>query len=218
MKHFEIEQWSDFVRGLSSANDRTTMAEHLSSGCAACRRTVELLSAVAVAAGAESASHVPEAVIRQAKAIFAVRRQELPERWPHVLARLVYDSFREPVPAGLRSEQRFNRHALYEAGEFCLDFRLEYQQGSPRVTLVGQIADRRQPARPVGGALVLLTRANDVLGRAIANELGEFQMEYEPKKRLKLFVMIERDPSPQIAVPLDEIMAHQGSAGIEGKA
>ena len=194
------------------------MAEHLSSGCAACRRTVELLSAVAVAAGAESASHVPDAVIRQAKAIFAVRRQELPERWPRVLARLVYDSFRDPLPAGLRTEQRYSRHALYEAGEFCLDFRLEYQQRSPRVTLVGQVADRRQPTRPVAGALVLLARANDVLARAVANELGEFQMEYEPKKLLKLFVMIERDPSPQIEVPLDEIMAHQGSASVEGKA
>jgi len=213
MKHFEIEQWSDFVRGLSSANDRRTMAEHLSSGCAACRRTVELLSAVAVAAGAESGYEVPDGVVRQAKAIFAARRQELPERWPHLLARLVYDSFREPLPVGLRTEQRFNRHALYEAGEFCLDFRLEYQQRSPRVTLVGQVADRRQPTRPVAGALVLLARANDVLARAVANELGEFQMEYEPKKLLKLFVMIERDPSPQIEVPLDEIMAPQSADG-----
>ena len=44
-----------------------------------------------------------------------------------VEARLVYDSARDPVPAGLRSTYRPSQ-VLYEAEDYCLDLQLSLDQ------------------------------------------------------------------------------------------
>ena len=43
MKHFELVEWTDFVRGLVEESARVAMERHLASGCRKCRHTAELL-------------------------------------------------------------------------------------------------------------------------------------------------------------------------------
>jgi len=107
-------------------------------------------------------------------------------------ARLLYDSFREPLPAGLRTQQRLSRQYLYQAGDYSLDLRLENERGSPRVALVGQIQNRKQPGKRLGSVPVQLLSGKQVLAQATSNSLGEFQMEYEPSKHLRLYVPVRQ--------------------------
>ena len=204
MKHFDISQWTDFAREVVTGADRAAMETHLSSlGCDRCRATLDLVRRVVAVARAAGRYTPPEYVVRCAKAISALQRPQR-TRFPGLVARLVYDSFRDPVPAGMRSEDRVSRHTLYEAGNFYLDLRLEHDRGTPLVTLVGQLANRKDPHSSMAQAPVLLMARKDIVAHAVSNPFGEFQMEYAPARHLRLCVPL--DPSgKRIEVSLDRL-------------
>ena len=202
MKHFDGWQWAEFMRGLSKGVARSAMEMHLSSGCPGCQRTVDLLRGVAVTAQGEANYEPPEHAIQHAKAIFSLSRPET-ARLPRLLARLVLDSAREPLPAGMRAQDRPSRHALYEAGRYYLDLQLEHQPSSGLITLVGQLADREKPATSTANVPVLLMENKSLLASALCNRFGEFQLEYEPTTRhLRLHVPL-RAAGKRLEVPLD---------------
>ena len=136
MKHFNIWQWTDYARGLADEVHRPAMDAHLSSGCARCARTASTLRSVTAIAGGEAGHEPPEHAIRYAQAVYSLFRPETTSL-PRLLARLVHDSVREPLPAGIRAQARLSRHALYEAGSYYLDLQLDMQPASGLVTLVG---------------------------------------------------------------------------------
>src|SRR5712692_5141711 len=192
MKHFELAEWTDFVRGLVEKSARLPMEHHLASGCQKCRHTAELLRKVATAARRHSQVQVPDYALRCARAIFLLQQPEKVQILPRIPTRLLYDSFREPLPAGVRTQQHLSRQALYQAGDYSLDLRLENESGTSRVTLVGQIQNRKQPGKRLGGVPALLFSGKQVLGQAVSNSLGEFQMEYAPTKRLRLYLPVRQ--------------------------
>ena len=204
MKHFDICQWTDFARGVVPGPDRTIMDAHLSSQrCVRCRATLALVHRVVAVARAEDRYTPPEYVVRCVKAISAVRRPQ-GTRLPGLIARLVYDSFRDPVPAGIRAQDRTSRHALYEAENYCLDLQLEHDTGTSLVTLMGQLTNREDPDSSVAEAPVLLMARKDVIAHAVSNPFGEFQMEYAPARHLRLCLPL--DPSgKRIEVSLDRL-------------
>ena len=192
MKHFGIDKWTDFVRGLVEGSARVAMERHLASGCRKCRHTADLLHKAAVAAHRDSKVQVLEYAVRSARAIFILQLPEKVRLLCRAPARFLYDSFREPLPAGVRTQQRLSRQALYQAGDYSLNLRLENESGTSRVTLVGQIQNRKRPSKWLGGVPILLVSGKQVLAQAASNSLGEFQMEYEPSKHLRLYVPVRR--------------------------
>jgi len=192
VKHFDIAKWTEFVRDSVGEAERAAMQAHLASGCRRCRQTAELLSKVAGAARRLSQVQVPDYALRCARAIFFLQQPEKVQILPRIPARLLYDSFREPLPAGVRTQQRLSRQALYQAGDYSLDLRLENETGTCRVTLVGQIQNRKRPSNWLGGVPILLVSGKQILAQAVSNSLGEFQMEYKPSKHLRLYVPVRR--------------------------
>ena len=211
MKHFDIAKWTDFVRGSPGEAERAAMQAHLASGCRKCRHTAELLRKVAATARSDSQVQVPDYALRCARAIFLLQQPEKVQILPRVPARLLYDSFREPLPAGVRTQQHLSRQALYQAGDYSLDLRMENESGTSRVTLVGQIQNRKQPGKRLGGVPVLLLSGKQVLGQAVSNSLGEFQMEYAPTKHLRLFVPV-RQAGKRIELPLNHFAREREGA------
>lgn len=191
MKHFQVEQWLDFVRNISDKSNRVAMERHLSE-CVECSRMVTMLRKVQRSTNADSKYQIPEYAIHSARAIFALQRPEKVRILPRVLAKLVFDSFREPLAVGVRSQQRITRQALYEAGDYSVDLRIEHERGAQTVVLVGQIINRREPKQQMADIGVELMSGKEVLSRATSNELGEFQMEYHPKRSLQLHVPIQQ--------------------------
>lgn len=205
MKHYEIENWLDFVHGLGKETDRGDMGQHLASGCEPCNSAVGMLRKIVTAAAADGAYQVPDYAVRSARAIFALQRPEKVHILPRILAKLVFDSFREPVLAGVRGQQRITRQAMYEAGDYYVDLRMEHERGGSNVVLVGQIANRKEPGRKMADVPVLLMSGKEVLGQARSNQFGEFQMEYQPKKSLQLFVPVQQS-GKQIEVRLNDLL------------
>lgn len=186
MTHHDLGAWSDFVRGLVSTEARSAMLAHLNT-CDACRRAVAQLKQVAAVAQADRMLTPPAHLLRWGRALFSTPR---PAGARALLrARLVYDSLAAPAPNGLRSVARISRHALYEAGTFALDLRLEYERGSSRVTLTGQLLDRQAPDRRFTNVVVQLARGRTEVARTSCNRFGEFQVAYEPARRMRLYVV-----------------------------
>lgn len=192
-QHYEPGEWVDFVRGVVENETRARMQSHLDTGCAECGEQAEFFSQVAQRARADAALQVPEYAVKNAISIYALQRPAEVRLLPRTIARLVYDSFREPLLAGVRGQQRTAHQLMYVAGPYCVDLRLERERGSTRVRLIGQIANRERSARGVAEVPVFLLSRNLVVSKAATNEFGEFAMEYAPRNGLRLFAPIPRE-------------------------
>jgi hypothetical protein len=198
-KHFSDAEWIDRVRGTVLAPEGEAMDLHL-AGCRPCRRSRDLFGAVAEVARSEAAYEVPEGTFRSAQAIFVLQSPERVRILPRVLASLVFDSFAEPQLVGIRSRQRVTRQAMYRAGDYYVDLRMESQPETRRVSVVGQIANRRNPERSVAHVPVVLMSDEEVVARAVSNEFGEFQLGYAPAKHLRLHVPVSDSASIEVAL------------------
>ena len=192
MNHYDATKWIDFVRGVVVGREREAMQAHFGTACTRCGRIARLLGAAAEVGASDSRWNVPDSVVQTARSFFALQRPEKVHILPRMVARLVYDSFRDPLPAGVRTQHRISRQAIYEAGRYSVDVRLEHERGCARINLVGQIADREQPATNLGDVPVLLMSGKAVMARTLSNRFGEFHMEYEPGRRIWLYVPIEQ--------------------------
>ena len=202
MKHFDIWEWADYARGLAGDNQRSAMDAHLSSGCARCARTAGTFRSVAATAGGEAGHEPPEHAIRYAQAVYSLFRPETTSL-PRLIARLVHDSVREPLPAGIRAQARLSRHALYEAGSYYLDLQFDRQRPSGPVTLVGQLADRQIPAS-IAAVPVWLMQRKSVVASTLCDRFGEFQLEYTPARDLRLCVPL-REVNKRLEIPLNRL-------------
>ena len=215
--HYEITDWLDFVHGLVGDEIRGRMEAHASE-CRRCAETVRWLQRLVEAAVAEAEYYVPEHAVQLARAVYALQRPERVEVLPKVirppqkervpgaalLARLVFDSFREPLVTGVRSHHRIARQAMYEAGDYSVDLRMEQERGARTVVLVGQIANREKPEERLAEIPVLLMSGDELVGEAKSNEFGEFQMEYAPRQPLSLYVPVD-GAGQEIEVRLKEL-------------
>lgn len=203
MKHFSIWQWTDYVRALAEEGTRSAMEAHLSSGCARCQQTVTVLSSLAATARGEAGYEPPAYAIRCAQAIYSLSRPEKTSL-PRLVARLVHDSFREPLPAGMRAQSGLSRHALYEAESYCLDLQVEQQVASGLVTLIGQLADRNKPGATAAEVPVWLMERKSLMASSLCNRFGEFQFEYAPARDLRLCVPLHA-AGKRLEVSLDRL-------------
>jgi len=203
MSHFDINDWTDFARGCATGPDRAQMQAHLEDGCRRCRATVDLLQRVVVAVRADGLYEPPPDIVRCAKAISALQRPRATARGEWSVARLIYDSMREPLPAGIRAETRASRHAVFEAGSLFIDLRLEREQAQMR--LVGQLTHREDPTRFPMASPVLLLGRRDVVAHAVSNQFGEFQMNYPPVRDLRLCIALPDHPASRVEVSLNQI-------------
>ena len=188
MAHFDSWHWTDFVRGLCDEPTQSTMQAHLSSGCPSCQRTVETLRAIVVAASKEPAVTPPEYAVRYAHAAYSHRRPE--SKLKRLVARLVYDSAREPLPAGIRGGERVSRRAMFAAGDHQVDLQLDRQPTSDMVTLVGQVVGR-QEGSSLADVPVWLMERESLVQRTTCNMFGEFHLEYEQRRNLRLLFSLE---------------------------
>ena len=205
--HFSDEIWSDFVRGTATAASREEIERHLSQACIECKQQQSTWTAMAHMARAEQAFNPPASALRRVEQEFALR-QSKPEP---LLARLIFDTFAQPLAAGVRSGALTARQVLYEAGGIAVDLRLESQPGSDHVCAVGQIQDRSaraflRPHLPVA----LISPEGNTLMQVTTNEFGEFQFEFGRQGVAR--VAIEVDASRTIVIPLSDLQGYLHSS------
>jgi hypothetical protein len=205
--HFSDESWSDFVRGTADDATRRQMERHLAESCAECSQQVSTWKTVAQFAKLEPSQSPPPDVVRMVKQEFALRHPKRETVW----AKLIFDTFSQPLAAGMRSGTVTARQVLYEAGGIAVDLRLESQPNSDHVCAVGQVQDRSKrtfvrPHLPVA----LLSPNGDTLMQVATNEFGEFQFEFGRQGVAR--VSIEIDATRTIVIPLSDLEGYLRSS------
>ena len=197
MKHFSEQEWVDFVRGIGQPRVNSDIEAHIVGGCRDCERADWMWRKVHSITGNEPSLTPPDDVVRMAKLGFATRTSPTPGLW--TVARLTFDSFNQPLTAGVRSGTSTSRQLLFEAGETIVDLVLDIGPEPGTVSLVGQVVDKLgAQIAPRKVAIILWTETGQPLLETPTNEFGEFQMEIAGQNRLRLSVEIDGHKSIRI--------------------
>lgn len=186
MRHFSLEKWADFARDVVGAEEKKAMQSHIEGGCKECAKLLVTWKHVQDAARREAANQPPDNIVRTVKAMGAIHGLGSGRPVTSPIAKLLFDSFRSPLPAGVRSTAVNSRQLLYGVGDYRLDIRIEPQEDSDKVVLLGQILNSSEPDRPIGVMSVVLKKGKRVLAESVTNQLGEFQLEFNLESSLQL--------------------------------
>jgi hypothetical protein len=103
------------------------------------------------------------------------------------VARLIFDSFLQPAPVGIRISQLHGRRFMYQAGSLMIDLSLEPPlTDSSRISLVGQLMDSTMPERDLDVLSVGLQGPKGPIALTSTNKLGEFHLEFSLEQNVKL--------------------------------
>jgi len=210
MKHYAIDQWADFTRGLPADGEQTQMQTHLEGGCEKCRILWKFTTRLNATCTSLATDPVPESTVRLARAIFPVQVHDRPQRGNRLPIETIFDSFLVPSPVGLRATWQVGWQGLYRAGDCSVDLRIEPELKSSRAAVIGQITNHALPEFQMGDLPVCLRAGKVVVAETLSNRFGEFQMEYDQQSRLKL--CIELRDSKSIQVPLKKFISEQPAA------
>jgi hypothetical protein len=217
MRHYALDQWVDFTRGVAALDERARMAEHLGAGCNRCQREADFCAQVNYVCERLDTQQVPESVTRMARAIFPFRGPQRPTRGTRLPIELIFDSFLAPAPAGFRATWQVGWQGLYRAGDCSIDLRIEPELKSTRAAVIGQISNHVLPKVEMSNIPVSLRSGKQVVAETLSNRFGEFQMEYEQQARLKLCICLKdgssvKDGSRNIQVPLKRFTSEKPAA------
>jgi CheY-like chemotaxis protein len=120
------------------------------------------------------------------------------------VARLISDSFRDPLPAGVRGLQDQSRRLLYAAGSLSVDLLIEPEAGSDRLVLGGHVLDSAKPDRKFDGVPVTLQGWKGRVAQATAEEFGEFRLDFNFESNLSLEIRIAETNCITVPLPVLE--------------
>ena len=199
--HFEDTVWVDVVRGTIDAATKSEVEKHLQSGCADCQRALAVWQLMQTSANHDRNFQPPADLVRLVKQEFGIQNPT-PEKetW---IARLIFDSFTQAAPVGIRSAAAAannSRQLLYEANGVTIDMRFEFQPPQ-RLLVVGQVLENKN-AYPMPIPLVLFNDQGAAVLETETTEFGEFQFECDIRERLRL--SLELTTTKRIQVPLGD--------------
>ncbi len=133
MKHYSSEEWADFARDVGEASQKASMQSHLHSGCVKCKEELGLWQRVHATARRQGYVEVPDSLLRSVKGAFSIYGPGSAPSAKPTIAQLIFDSFRSPLPVGVRAASAAPRQLLYGAGEHRIDLRFEPEVGSEKL-------------------------------------------------------------------------------------
>lgn len=200
--HFEDEVWADVVRGVTTTLPHFEPCGHSRGGCAICESAHNLWTSVRNCLPSAIGSEPPAEAVAAIERAFALEQKVPLLSRIAVAANLLFDSFLEPLPAGLRGGSSRARRMVLESEGTTVEMRVE--QETPRTGLIsGLIVDQQnegQRAAPSANVL-LVHNENTIIDRTVANSMGEFELAFENNDGLCLYVALLQKT---IRVPLPE--------------
>jgi hypothetical protein len=120
-----------------------------------------------------------------------------------LIAALVFDTFDQPLLAGVRRVGAPPRQLLFRAGDVDVDVKIESMEANDRITLVGQVLSTT--AKFFDNTPVKLESHGIVRYRTMTNLVGEFSFDEVPKDTYHLSVDL---PEGQITL----FCVHRGNS------
>lgn len=117
------------------------------------------------------------------------------------VARLLLDTFLQPLPVGIRSLPSDTRQLVYEAPALTADISFERSPNSPRITLLGQVLRTKESQIPLNGVSVVLKNRSGPLNAKMTNEVGEFSFEFQDERTVSLEIEVSPNEWVLLIIP-----------------
>ena len=203
MQHINTEDLVDYMDGRVSGERRLELENHLST----CNDCVELKNELGmlVLRLQEDIAFEPSAELLQwGLSLFQPLLQpSTGGKLRKLIASLVFDTFDQPVLAGVRRVGAPPRQLLFRAGDVDVDVKIESMEANDRITLVGQVLSTT--AKFFDNTPVKLESHGIVRYRTMTNLVGEFSFDEVPKDTYHLSVDL---PEGQITL----FCVHRGNS------
>jgi hypothetical protein len=205
--HYRDEEWVDYANENVPAEKRQAMSEHLSTRCQPCAKAVKTWSHVREAAKREATYEAPGSAVQHVRNVFRLVAGEKKQRRLGDLPRLVFDSLWQPAMAGVRSSASTARQVLYRTKDVTIEMRIEPEQLSESLNVIGQISSVQSHGEGIPEVGVVVGGKANVIAEARTNRFGEFQCSFVPEEGL--YIQFAVSEGKTLSIPLDSGAARQ---------
>ena len=205
MRHISVESLINYMDGKALAEDVQTVESHVST-CAECTELKQELQVLAVQLREDSSYEPPAELVQWGISLFQPLLQPaatVSGKLRKIIAALVFDTYDEPLLAGVRRVGAPPRQLLFRAGGVDVDVKIESMEANDRITLVGQVLSNT--AKFFDNTPVKLESHGIVRYQTITNLVGEFTFDEVPKDTYHLSVDL---PEGQITL----FCVHRGNS------
>ncbi len=189
MKHVNAVGWSDFVNHAAVGGRQKATQKHRGAHRKDYGQTAALWRKIADAAVVEANYQPAAEKVRFVKAAFALASSVARRRETGGLVQVLYDSFSQPVLAGIRSAPRPIRQLLYRADPYQIDLQIELRPEGNRLVVTGQLLDISRPELVGRDVQVMLSDGREYIVNTVTNQFGEFHAEVENSGDLELSLL-----------------------------
>jgi hypothetical protein len=205
MRHVNAENLMEYIEGQASAESKTTVESHVSE-CSDCLELKQELEQFMLQLQADASFEPPAELVQWGVSLFQPMLQPQETVGGKVrkfVASLVFDTFDEPMLAGVRRVGAPPRQLLFRAGDVDVDVKIESMEANDRISLVGQVLSNTE--KFFDNTPVKLESHGTVRYKTMTNFVGEFAFDEVPKDTYHLSVDL---PEGQITL----FCVHRGNS------
>jgi len=203
MRHINTEELVDYMDGRVSGDGKQLVENHLSN-CKDCSELGAEIRALVLRLQEDTSFEPPAELVQWGMSLFQPLLQpSTGGKLRKMIAALVFDTFEQPLMAGVRRVGAPPRQLLFRAGDVDVDVKIESMEANDRITLVGQVLSTT--AKFFDNTPVKLESHGIVRYRTMTNLVGEFSFDEVPKDTYHLSVDL---PEGQITL----FCVHRGNS------
>ena len=204
MRHVTVENLIDYIEGQASYVERSTLEGHVAT-CSECGELKQEFQALIHRLQDDASFEPPPELIQWSIDLFqpVMQPQGAVSGLRKFIASLVFDTYDQPMLAGIRRVGAPPRQLLFRAGDVDVDVKIESMEANDRITLVGQVLSNT--AKFFDNTPVKLESHGIVRYRTTTNVVGEFSFDEVPKDTYHLSVDL---PEGQITL----FCVHRGNS------
>ena len=202
MRHLTVENIMDYMDGMGTDVEKSTVETHLVD-CQECSEVKQEFQVLTMQLREDSAFEPPAELVQWGVDLFQPVMQPEKSGLRKFIAALVFDTFDQPMLAGVRRVGAPPRQLLFRAGDVDVDVKIESMEANDRITLVGQVLS--SATKFFDNTPVKLESHGIVRYRTRTNVVGEFSFDEVPKDTYHLSVDL---PEGQITL----FCVHRGNS------
>ncbi len=188
-KHFKESVYAQYVVGCLVRKEREEFEAHLKAGCQSCELSLNWYRSLSMALQQDQAFEPPESSVKSVLNAFRLRKPET-VNLVSMVAKVLFDSFAQPLMVGVRQPVLTERQVLYQAGEMQLDLKIEKTNEENEHLIIGQLIPPEGAASSINAFKVLLREGERVVQSTYSNELGEFIFHVVPRKSYDMEILL----------------------------
>jgi hypothetical protein len=195
----------EYIDGQGTAESKTTAESHLST-CSDCLELKQELEQFMLQLQADGSFEPPTELVQWGVSLFQPMlqpKETVGGKVRKFVASLVFDTFDEPMLAGVRRVGAPPRQLLFRAGDVDVDVKIESMEANDRISLVGQVLSNTE--KFFDNTPVKLESHGTVRYKTMTNFVGEFAFDEVPKDTYHLSVDL---PEGQITL----FCVHRGNS------